>query len=324
MMNEKLFRERYKKEQGIYLEWGNCVKSVVINQLMEKYNCVDTILKMPVVPRIKDEDSLVSKAFYRGKNYKNPYEDITDKVGVRFVVLTINQISEIKKIIEEVDGWSYSQDIDYEKQIHDTPELFVYQSVHYIVRNEKDINHNNVIIPKSTPCEVQIRTLLQHAYAELSHDTVYKKDIEIPSKVRRGLAKSMALIEATDDIFKEVYDLLSSENKFYTQYKNLVRKYCQFDEATDSLNDFIFMKYINMINERQITGEDVERYIKDKQYLCNKIQEKKQLFIVYRQYIVFLLYYFISNYRMQFLDKWPLPEELIIPLFTDLGIAIED
>ena len=36
--------------------------------------------------------------------------------------------------------------------------------------------YNGHTIEKDTPCEIQIRTLEQHAYAELSHDYVYKKE----------------------------------------------------------------------------------------------------------------------------------------------------
>ena len=321
---ENEFINRYRREKNIYLQWGNYVKLFIENFLRQNHLSLDEILKMSAEPRLKQEDSLVSKAFYRDKNYKNPYEDITDKVGIRFVVLTTEQIGEIKSIIESAEIWEYSQDVDYEKEIQEKPELFVYQSVHYIVRSNREFTYQNVAIPKGIPCEIQIRTLLQHAYAELSHDTIYKKNIEIPISVRRGLAKSMALIETADAIFKEVYDLLSSENKFYTQYKKCVSKFYDFKNATENLNNYIYMHYLEMINENKISVKNIEGYITEKRYLCDKITEKNDISIIYRQHIVFLLYYLISNYRTEFMDKWPLSDEVIWPLFVDLGISFED
>jgi len=58
-----------------------------------------------------------------------------------------------------------------------------------------------------TTCEVQVRTLLQRAYAELSHDTSYKPSVTLEGDVRLQIARAPALVETTDEIF----DLLPVE-----------------------------------------------------------------------------------------------------------------
>nr|WP_249804714.1 MULTISPECIES: hypothetical protein [unclassified Bradyrhizobium] len=59
-----------------------------------------------------------------------------------------------------------------------TPYEFRYQSVHYIVRSRGDQKLDGQNITAGTPCEVQIRTLLQHAHSELTHDTIYKPSVK--------------------------------------------------------------------------------------------------------------------------------------------------
>ena len=52
---------------------------------------------------------MLQKAFYRGKDYRSPYEDIEDKVGLRFVVLLTEDIRTIEAALKKVltlDGTS--------------------------------------------------------------------------------------------------------------------------------------------------------------------------------------------------------------------------
>src|SRR5271167_202078 len=92
----------------------------------------------PPQSRLKGPDSLVEKAFYRGKAYTDPYSDITDKVGVRYVVLLTSNISEVEQSINEIDDWEATKDKDFEEERARQPMLFDYQSVHYIVRAVRD------------------------------------------------------------------------------------------------------------------------------------------------------------------------------------------
>jgi hypothetical protein len=62
------------------------------------------------------------------------------------------------------------------------------------------MSREGVSIPVGTKCEIQITTLLQHSNAELSHDTVYKSSITSQPEFHRLFAKSMAVMETTDDM----------------------------------------------------------------------------------------------------------------------------
>ncbi|EFH7042094.1 (p)ppGpp synthetase, partial [Escherichia coli] len=88
-MNELEFSQLWEKELPMYKAWGDFVVSNICKELSEnKERDLNSFLKQPATPRIKEKTSLIDKAFHRKeKSYKNPYQEIEDKVGIRFVVL---------------------------------------------------------------------------------------------------------------------------------------------------------------------------------------------------------------------------------------------
>lgn len=161
--------------------------------------------------RVKDKQSALNKQ--RLKQYADPKEQMTDLVGARFVVLLKLDLEIVEKVLIEYPEWTRSKDRDPLGEQKDRPKHFDYQSVHYIVRAAYDMNFDGVQVPAGMPCEVQIRTLLQHAYAELVHDKFYKGIGHIPPSADRLVARSMALMESTDDMFVQAVRELDAVNK---------------------------------------------------------------------------------------------------------------
>ena len=201
-MNEVEFIERWKLEKPIYKAWGGYVAGWICKKLEKRGNNLDEFLKIPAKCRLKEDGSLLDKAFYRpGKDYSDPYNQIEDKVGVRFVVLLLKDIKEICNVVQEHNIWVFDACKHFDEDKERDPLLFTYQSVHYIRKPKELMDIDGLSIPASTSCELQIRTLLQHAHAELTHDAIYKAKRTVQPKVQRTVAKSMALIETTDDFF---------------------------------------------------------------------------------------------------------------------------
>lgn len=210
-MNEQDFLQKWNEETPMYDSWGHFVTSTICEKLKETGKDLNFFLKQSPIHRVKDSSSFLDKAFYRpNKEYDNPYNDIEDKVGCRFVVLLLEQIEELTRIIRTSDHWSYIECRHFGTERRKDPLLFTYQSVHYVVRSRCDFEHNGLNIKAETPCEIQIRTLLQHAYAELTHEAIYKAKTIVEPEVHRTVAKSMALIETTDDFFSDVNTKLNS------------------------------------------------------------------------------------------------------------------
>lgn len=322
-MNQTEFLEKYESEKPIFRAWGEYLVDTITNQLISQNIDISTFLKIPMDVRIKDDISIIAKAYLRKeKNYVNPYEEITDKVGTRFVVLELSEIGIIKDAIESHTDWEISKDVDFETNCSDKPELFVYQSVHYVVRNCNVINHKGVIIPVGTPCEVQIRTLLQHAYAELSHQTVYKSATQIDPIIKRKLARSMALIEATDELFKEVRQNMRIADSLYLSFVGAAKKFGSFPHYLESLNTTIFDAYKAIVNCGNISPDIVNTFISSKSFLLDKVEKNVYGNILYEQPLIYLLYYLASKYESTTLELWPFDLSYIEPIFSDLGISM--
>ncbi|MCT8891812.1 GTP pyrophosphokinase [Klebsiella quasipneumoniae] len=183
-MTEAEFLQRWRSEKTMYDAWGDFVVSYICERLIQDYSKdLKSFLKVPVEHRLKKDNSLIDKAFYRLKQYADPYTEIEDKVGARFVVMLVSEISDISGIILKAakEGvWDAVQCRDFITERNASPTIFTYQSDHFIIRSKNRLEHNSIEINENIPCEVQVRTLLQHAYAELTHDVIYKTVIPQP------------------------------------------------------------------------------------------------------------------------------------------------
>lgn len=321
MKNDKIsaFKKQYIEEIPMYEQWGNFVVEYICEKLELNCKKTNSLLKMPVEPRIKDIDSIVEKAFYR-KNYKDPINDITDKVGIRFVVMVEDQIQLFQKVIESADVWNWSKDVDYEELKKEHPEIFDYQSVHYIVRNKEKFSHNGIVIHKGVPCEIQIRTLEQHAYAELSHDYVYKTGKDVNYKIKRNLSKGMALNETTDELFSKVYKLIKEESKDFDVLVKTLNRIYHFQKYNEKLNKDIYENIEPLITKYRITGETIMEFIEP--YIVENIADRQNL-LLFKQPMVLVLYYLVKKHTREFREIWELPNETLNMIFMDLGISDE-
>ena len=72
----------------------------------------------------KLQTSLVQKAFHRHKGYKDPYDEIEDKVGLRFVVLLSEDIRVIEEDILACPHWDATKARDFEEEREAKPYEF--------------------------------------------------------------------------------------------------------------------------------------------------------------------------------------------------------
>ncbi len=171
---------------------------------------------------------------------------------------------------------------------------------------------------------MQIRTLLQHAYAELSHQTVYKSSAQIDSGVKRKLARSMALIEATDELFKEVRQNMKVVDSLYISFIEAAKRIARFPHYVESLNAAIFESYKALINSNRISPANIDAFVSSKAFILDKVEKNICSDILYEQPIIYLLYYLASNYSSTAQDLWPFDISYIEPIYSDLGICMEN
>ena len=257
-------------------------------------------------------------------------DSIDDRVGVRFVVLLAEHISLIEKIIESF-GFSVSKDRDYEAEREEKPLEFSYQSVHLVVRPCEDEVHNGTVVPAGTACEVQIRTLLQHAHSELTHDRLYKSRREPPRGLHRSVARSMALIEATDDIFGDVAKQLdAAEAKIRSVVLALDSIYLDkvgvAPESAKYNAEFVEELVACGVDfELDSIGDRVETMIGEKSYIIDRISANRSVEPLIYGVSGVLLAYLLAIHRLEKVKRcWPLDYKYLSSICLDIGISIDD
>ncbi len=325
-MTEAEFIERWRREQPLYAAWGRFVGSQLAALIQGRVapTKLEMFLKLPVVPRVKEKESILQKAFYRAKNYQNPYEDIEDKVGLRFVVLLSEDIRTIERAIVDAEHWIATLARDFEQERDARPYEFDYQSLHYVVRNALTLEFEGISIPADIPCEIQIRTLLQHAYSELTHDTIYKPNVRATPDLKRSAAKSMALIEATSDYFssvnKVIQRVLADTKKLSDYLSNQYAAVTNLSAGESALNSILIDHYRPLVTD---TFEaEFETWWKGKKYLTDKIVARAKSAALYRTPSIFLVYFCVSKMPTLAKQESPLSDAELQPIYSDLGLGL--
>ncbi|MDZ7583800.1 MAG: RelA/SpoT domain-containing protein [Thiobacillus sp.] len=327
-MKETDIAGRWELDRPVCEAWAKFVQGEICSvvDLAIHPLTLSEFLKVPVKPRLKETKSLVDKALFRQKNYQDPYADITDKVGMRFVVLLTSDIKKVEQAICESDNWSSSKDRDYEEERKAKPLEFAYQSVHYVVRAARDVTVNAITVPAGTPCEIQVRTLLQHAHSELTHDSIYKPKRTASPEIQRVVAKSMALIEATDDFFEQVMVDLGNatgpERNAISVLSKLYRECVRLAPEAQKSNLLIVDAFSDQLNE------DIEvslgKLFQSKPYVIERVAERAVDQHLYRQPAILLAYLMATLFPSATKQRWPLTPEELRPVYRDLGLSIDD
>lgn len=153
-----------------------------------------------ITGRVKRPASLADKLRRKPGRYRT-LGDVTDLVGLRVITYFESDVQVVARLIEEhhVVDWNHSID---KSRMHD-PDRFGYLGVHYVVRAEPDL------VPElpGAHYEVQIRSILQHAWAEIEHDLGYKSREAVPREVRRRFYRLAGLLEMADEEFMALHRL---------------------------------------------------------------------------------------------------------------------
>ncbi|MDP2377626.1 GTP pyrophosphokinase family protein [Reyranella sp.] len=286
-MTEDEFLERWNQERPQYETWGQFVSERVTEEMRPhvKPISMDLFIRIPIKPRVKSDGSFITKAFYRNKPYTNPFDDITDKVGMRVVVLLPDDMAIVCKAIEDCNDWDWSKDRDYEEERDKKPYVFDYQSDHYIVRCRGDKTVGAVTVKSGTPCEIQVRTILQHAHSELTHDTIYKPSVVQTPAMLRAAAKSMALIEATSDYFQNLVEQIEEAvgpNKSFTlQLVDLYRELLDAAPDPTKAEGLLSDAYADILGTQGVAA--VRDFLKAKPFVAGQVKERARSRFLFRQ-----------------------------------------
>jgi putative GTP pyrophosphokinase len=193
----------YDKSQELHQEFMKEIERLVRELLAE-----NKLKVLSVTCRFKSKKSLQDKLDRSPEKY-NSLADVYDICGIRVITYFTDDVDKVAKLIEQ------EFDIDKEKSGNKQdlldPDRFGYLSLHYIAKLPSS-RLKLTECKRFTNCvfEIQIRSILQHAWAEIEHDLGYKSKVSIPTDARRRFARLAGLLELADEEFITVRDQIET------------------------------------------------------------------------------------------------------------------
>ncbi len=151
--------------------------------------------------RVKSRPSVEKKLARPDRSYRQLWE-VTDLVALRVITYSEDVIADVARLIEK------TFDVDFENstnKLHqEDAHRFGYRSLHYVCSLPVEVKR---LLPDSVAplkFEIQIRTILQHTWAQIEHEIGYKGAEQLPRELRRRFSQIASLLEVADREFAAI------------------------------------------------------------------------------------------------------------------------
>ncbi len=160
----------------------------------------------------------------------DPLVRLTDLCGGRMITQTSTQVQAVRKLIEQCFDIDWANSDDASTRLKTTE--FGYRTINLIVMpNPAKLKAAGFSIdvptellgsvrpeaedPTPLKAEIQVRTLLEHAYADIGHDLTYKTEVKVPNRIHRSFSAVAATLETADQEFGRLVDSLDNFKSNY-------------------------------------------------------------------------------------------------------------
>ncbi len=203
--HRRIALDDYARVRPLYEAFSFCVRDILVDAVDRK-----SIKVHSIEARAKTLESFGTKVTTPSEEnpdrpkYNDPLDQIVDLAGVRAITFFPRTVDEVDECVRE--QFEVVEKVDHGVTLLQQERLG-YQSVHYIVR----LTDVRTTLPeyerfKGLEAEVQVRTVLQHAWAEIEHDIQYKSSAIIPDTIRRRIIALAGLLEVADREFQAIQD----------------------------------------------------------------------------------------------------------------------
>jgi ppGpp synthetase/RelA/SpoT-type nucleotidyltranferase len=200
----KLTAEAHRQQIEAYVAVRPCYVTYAdaLKRVLEKA-CAVSFPEAFVQARAKAVSSFAEKVARKFEKYPDAVNQMTDLCGARVIVQTAEQVRAVRAFIEANFEILESDD----KGLLLEQDEFGYRDMHYIVQVKPEragalgFRPEDLAAIGERRAEVQVRTWLQHAWADTLHDRIYKNKLKLSTEIRRTGALLAALMEEGDRNF---------------------------------------------------------------------------------------------------------------------------
>jgi ppGpp synthetase/RelA/SpoT-type nucleotidyltranferase len=213
------FYERYLERYNA-LEEAATVLEAAVRSALGPHN-FDLHL---VAARAKDPGSLLKKI--RAKGYGDPARQLTDQVAARVITYYETDVDKVVSVLRQ--AFEVDEKRSEDKRVALGLTKFGYRSVHLVVRLPSARADTQL---RRRWCEIQVRSLLEHAWAEIEHELVYKAGIVYPD----GVLRQFAALAGAAEVLDQQFLLLRHERAaLIDAYRTIYGAGDEFDETLDA------------------------------------------------------------------------------------------
>ncbi|TQM83202.1 ppGpp synthetase/RelA/SpoT-type nucleotidyltransferase [Saccharothrix saharensis] len=196
-------RSGYDENKGRLEELGQVATRLIGALLVER-----GIRAHNITFRVKEKSSADRKMSNNPQKYSD-YLSLTDFLGVRVITNFADEVDVVGSILQ--GEFTIDEDNSIDKRLVLDSDRFGYLSLHYILQlNQARRGLAEYARYGGIKFEVQVRSILQHAWAEIEHDLGYKSTFQLPSEVKRRFSRLAGLLEIADSEFQSLRDHIAS------------------------------------------------------------------------------------------------------------------
>lgn len=159
-----------------------------------------------VQARAKTITSFAEKILRPGKHYTDPLRELTDLCGARVIAHTLGGVAAVCRFVEDHFAISWPDSGDKLESL--AASEFGYLSRHYVVAFKPGVFPADIVPAdlgeQGLKAEIQVRTILQHAWADINHELSYKNRFALPRRWLRQFARLAAVLEEADRAFEAI------------------------------------------------------------------------------------------------------------------------
>jgi len=256
--------EKYRLEISDYEELAERVEDILFKILnLEKINYA------LIESRAKDIESFQAKL----KNSKDDKE-LYDLSGIRVVGYVRNDAEKIIEVIR--NNFAVDDDKSKDKSSELKPDQFGYHAIHLICT----LPDTRTILPeykkfKDMYFEIQVKTILEHAWAQIEHDKNYKYK-GLPDDIKHDFYLVAGILETADNQFESINKRIEKYDKsIQTKTKEGKLEEVEINPAT--LKRYILDKFGQLLKIESAYGLDKSGESEVGELVSMKIHNLRQL-----------------------------------------------
>lgn len=227
-----------------------------ITTILTEVLSVNSIPYHTITHRAKDISSFGEKA--KKKKYDDPIGQTMDLAGIRVVTYVSSEVDQVCELIQTI--FEVLPEHCIYKGTTLAVDQFGYRSVHFVAK----LTAERLSLPEYSQFhdkyfEIQVRTILEHAWAAISHDRDYKLHGVLAPELKREFASLAAILERTDKDFNNLVRQVDAYARTVREQTELGRLDILIDSA--SLTQYMTLRFYDRspsIINPTLNGRDQE------------------------------------------------------------------